>query len=125
MKIDKQQVKKYATKILKWYLVGLIIIPLIATLTSITVHQFREAEIDGKGGYERSLSHPFICLSGPAPDTPSEGYCGYFEFFNNIFTFWGHWFAFLGLIGNYLKFSWIILPAISILIYFRDMKLTI
>lgn len=122
MKIDKRQIKRYIPKILKWYLIGLIVIPLFLTITSVAVNQFQDAVIDGKGGYERSISHPFICLSSPIPDTPGERYCGYLEFFTNLFTFWGYWFGFGAFIWKYIIFSWIILPTISIFIYFKNRK---
>ena len=123
MESSKPSIKKIFIETGKIILLSLLLIPLAIT-TNIFIEQTGSIEILGKGdtGWERSLSHPFICYSGPIPDTPIKYYCDYKNFFDNLLTFWRYKWLLDGIVGIYLMSLLLIIPLSIGIIYFRERK---
>ncbi|PIQ78702.1 hypothetical protein COV82_00035 [Candidatus Peregrinibacteria bacterium CG11_big_fil_rev_8_21_14_0_20_46_8] len=94
--------------LIKHLILGMFLIPLAIFAFYTLGTQFGPAQIDGKGGYERSFQHPFICQSRVLTEGVSEYYCNGAEFASSLlrdFVFWGPLFFLFYWLPRYLAFS--------------------
>ena len=116
---------KKAPIIIKILLIGLFIIPLICLFFLIIIMQFQSIQINGKGdtGHERSISHPFICISQHNFTSPGiTYYCGYKEFFKKTPQGIAGVFIMTGLTTVYSWILILLIPSTIIIFYLKQKK---
>lgn len=118
---------KKAPSIIKIIWTGLFIIPIICLFILIIIIQFQSIQIDGKGdtGHERSLSHPFICISQHNFTSPGISYyCDYKEFFKNTPQDIAGVFVMTGLSTIYFWILIFLVPTTILIFYINNKKVS-
>lgn len=109
---EKINWKKLFIKTVLIIWVSLFLIPFILIVT-LSLGQLRSIAIEGKGdtGYERSLSHPFICVTGNFTGPLTEFYCDYDTFIQKNYKFFIFFFDITGIGNFYIIVLFFLIPS--------------
>jgi hypothetical protein len=116
---------KKAPSVIKILWISLFIIPLTCLTILIVIMQLQSIQIDGKGdsGHERSISHPFICISQHNfTSSGSNYYCDYKEFFTTTPKKIAGVFIMTGLTTVYFWILIFLIPLTITIFYLKQKK---